>query len=184
MHLLKLFSPMDPLALEAEAERSRKLKLIKRALAEHTVLLYSSQIDIKLVRQLSRTPHGLVNDEIRKLVWPMLLNLQREAIFTTFGSYSRDQKKQILAENPFYTLDPQQTWKSNISPYHVRNSKGEEQLLRTDSQGYRPLYVLIRRGGKHLPSAARSAAGTAEPDNPRRAELFVRRVQLLPSERG
>ena len=105
---------MDPLALEAEAERSRELKLIKRALAEHTVLLYSSQIDIKLVRQLSRTPYGLVNDEIRKLVWPMLLNLQREAIFTTFGSYSRDQKKQILAENPFYTLDPQQTWKSNI----------------------------------------------------------------------
>ena len=95
MHLLKLFSPMDPLALEAEAERSRKLKLIKCALAEHTVSLCSSQIDIKLVRQLSRTPHGLVNDEIRKLVWPMLLNLQHKAIFTTWLLLTGPEKADI-----------------------------------------------------------------------------------------
>jgi len=34
------------------------------------------KIDIEELRKLCVTKHGLVNDEIRKIVWPILLNAE------------------------------------------------------------------------------------------------------------
>ncbi len=91
MHLLKLYAPMDTYSPALEHERSAKLKRIKHLIAQEVVRFLLIQVDIKELRALSRSPFGLVNDQMRKAAWPMLLNLQREATFEPSRPYTRDE---------------------------------------------------------------------------------------------
>ena len=47
----------------------------RKKLHELNQLLKQKEIDIRRIRELCLTKHGLVNSEMRKRVWPLLLNV-------------------------------------------------------------------------------------------------------------
>ena len=55
-----------------KAEQQSKMRVILKIISQKN----NQKIDIKKLRQLCVSKHGLVNEELRRTIWPLLLNAE------------------------------------------------------------------------------------------------------------
>lgn len=71
----------------ATIEVNKKIHDLLIVLNKHKSSNANDRIDIKKLREMSVSKHGLVNEEIRRIAWPILLNAE------VFTEMSREQMK-------------------------------------------------------------------------------------------
>ena len=110
-----------------------------------------AQINIDKLRNACITRHGLVNEELRKIVWPILLNI--DAIYEKDHGYSKmsiyKPNMKTPYSNPLITCHERfasdNEWRSKVhgfySSYRVHK---KAQRVRLNSEGYRSFPEFLR----------------------------------------
>ncbi len=72
--------------IDAESRRKRKMAEISQA-------LNTTPVDVAALRRMAISEGGLLSDEIRRQVWPRLLNVSVENIPEQLGKSDSNQRK-------------------------------------------------------------------------------------------
>ena len=104
-------------------EVNKKIFDLLQVLNKHKNSNPSDKIDIQKLREMSVSKHGLINEEIRRIAWPILLNaevvsgmtreqMKSDSSWNSIAKKPNKESDQILKDinRTFNTYDECKTW--------------------------------------------------------------------------